>query len=780
VNSGLATAKCLYSQNVLGHRGCVNAVNFSNAGEELLVSGGDDEKVLLWRVSEMMRGKHQPVAMDTTHSSNIFTATFSCDNTYIYSGGNDANLIKHDAATGKQVSVHRHSEAVYSISPHPLSPSMIVTASEDGIVRTIDSRLPHFTDDMSLVVDCNAFQCVTFNPIEPCLVATGNTRLGSALYDTRTRKKVFSYSSSKHRVFGEDVVSLSFSQDGKFLFAMQRRLPPCLYRTTQPNAAAVFMDEKGEYMNMVSMKSGCFVGINDEYVASGSDDFRVYLWKIPEDLETLQSCPIDRGVVPSPHLVLPGHRSIANQIRYSPTHHLLCSSGVEKIIKLWSHMPLSPAATLEYSGGPPSRKRYTRQEFLQLTMSEDSDDNGMASEQEDRSVLAFFDALVNEEERGFSSLCDSSSDDSDAPSSLLMDPDSDDSFTDISFPFGDGPVDFMRYPYPDEEPGRATWDFMTPQERWDWHHGRREWYYADGEDASTPSDVGNSSSYEATWSDDSDIEREDDGGDTAREGASHDFSVGEDEVRARGGDEKPRKGAVTGNGECSSSQAHPSNGETERETQKDGDGRPQNSGSCESAQPGECKCCREKFRITIGEGESRRKSKHTSEREPPFRILYIGGGSHEKKTTDNDFQQPSTSKETQAANGSASDVVTTSPIQTKKECGNEQQGDGCAVDLPKAIPPVQFYSSRQTSSAAVPPHTSTQSPLAVSSNGVKKRLCSQGLENVPSTSSGCEAEPMQTETQQAEGAAHFNSGCHYTTSATTKKGQKSSRKGKRQ
>ena len=43
---------------------------------------------------------------------------------------------------------------------------------------------------------------------------------------------------------------------------------------------------------------------------------------------------IDNGVVPSPHLVLPGHRSIANQIRYSSTHHLLCSSGVEKIIKV--------------------------------------------------------------------------------------------------------------------------------------------------------------------------------------------------------------------------------------------------------------------------------------------------------------------------------------------------------------------------------------------------------------------------------------------------------------
>lgn len=100
-------------------------------------------------------------------------------------------------------------------------------------------------------------------------------------------------------------------------------------------------------------------------MASGSDDFRIYLWKIPEgelplctpsgdsfcivhvlifllcllsavcgaDLDAVKSSAIDGGVVPSPHMVLPGHRSIANQIRYSPTHHLLCSSGVEKIIK---------------------------------------------------------------------------------------------------------------------------------------------------------------------------------------------------------------------------------------------------------------------------------------------------------------------------------------------------------------------------------------------------------------------------------------------------------------
>ena len=84
------------------------------------------------------------------------------------------------------------------------------------------------------------------------------------IYVSFSLRRIFNYYSSKHLVFGEDVVSLSFSQDGKLLFAMQRRLPPCLYQTTQPSAAAIFLDEKGEYMNMVSMKSGCFVGPKDE------------------------------------------------------------------------------------------------------------------------------------------------------------------------------------------------------------------------------------------------------------------------------------------------------------------------------------------------------------------------------------------------------------------------------------------------------------------------------------------------------------------------------------
>ncbi|MPC79802.1 DDB1- and CUL4-associated factor 5 [Portunus trituberculatus] len=48
------------------------------------------------------------------------------------------------------------------------------------------------------------------------------------------------------------------------------------------------LDEAGmefdaeHYYNSCTMKSCCFAGDNDQFVLSGSDDFNLYMWKIPE------------------------------------------------------------------------------------------------------------------------------------------------------------------------------------------------------------------------------------------------------------------------------------------------------------------------------------------------------------------------------------------------------------------------------------------------------------------------------------------------------------------
>lgn len=55
------------------------------------------------------------------------------------------------------------------------------------------------------------------------------------------------------------------------------------------------------------------------------------MWKIPSE---------DVKWVNSAHMVLRGHRSIVNQVRYNQASCIFASSGVEKLIKIWSPFPL--------------------------------------------------------------------------------------------------------------------------------------------------------------------------------------------------------------------------------------------------------------------------------------------------------------------------------------------------------------------------------------------------------------------------------------------------------
>lgn len=48
----------------------------------------------------------------------------------------------HFVYSGQLISHHEHLDAVYSVSPHPTLPSVVITASEDGCVYTIDTRQP--------------------------------------------------------------------------------------------------------------------------------------------------------------------------------------------------------------------------------------------------------------------------------------------------------------------------------------------------------------------------------------------------------------------------------------------------------------------------------------------------------------------------------------------------------------------------------------------------------------------------------------------------------------
>lgn len=63
------------------------------------MTGGDDRRVLLWKVEQAIQGVGRPVVMKGQHISNIFALGYDSSKTKIFSAGNDDQVIVHDLRT---------------------------------------------------------------------------------------------------------------------------------------------------------------------------------------------------------------------------------------------------------------------------------------------------------------------------------------------------------------------------------------------------------------------------------------------------------------------------------------------------------------------------------------------------------------------------------------------------------------------------------------------------------------------------------------------------------
>ncbi|KAJ6667245.1 hypothetical protein lerEdw1_017223 [Lerista edwardsae] len=393
----------LYKKDLLGHFGCVNAIEFSNNGGQWLVSGGDDRRVLLWHMERAIHSRVKPMQLKGEHHSNIFCLAFNSGNTRVFSGGNDEQVLLHDVDSGETLDVFAHEDAVYGLSVSPVNDNVFASSSDDGRVLIWDIRESSQGEPFCLANYPSAFHSVMFNPVEPRLLATANSKEGVGLWDIRKPQ------SSLLRYGGnlslQSAMSVRFNSNGTQLLALRRRLPPVLYDIH--SRLPVFQFDNQGYFNSCTMKSCCFAGDRDQYILSGSDDFNLYMWRIPPDPE---AGGIGR-VVNGAFMVLKGHRSIVNQVRFNPHTYMICSSGVEKIIKIWSPYR-QPGCTGDLDGKieDDSRCLYTHEEYISLVLNSGSGlshDYANQSVQEDPRMMAFFDSLVRREIEGWSSDSDS-------------------------------------------------------------------------------------------------------------------------------------------------------------------------------------------------------------------------------------------------------------------------------------------------------------------------------------------------------------------------------------
>ncbi|KXJ17739.1 DDB1- and CUL4-associated factor 5 [Exaiptasia diaphana] len=410
----------LYRTDLRGHYGCVNAIEFSNQGGEFVVSGGDDRRVLLWNIDKTLYRKAEPVVMKGHHRSNIFCTVFDAGNRHLFSAGNDDRAMRHDILTRETLGFYFHDHPVYGLNVHPDQENIFLTACDNGKVLLWDARNASQSASQC-IADYHrsiAFHAAVFNPVDPVLIATANSSKGVQLWDVRFPKRVLKeFSSTVPKVCA---MGVKWNATGTLLSALCRRLPPVLYSIEQSSALVEF--KHPGYNNICTMKSHCFAGDKDQYIISGSDDFNVYLWKVP----TLPSRNEKLVTVDRAKMVLSGHRSIVNQVRFNPATHMVISAGVEKIIKVWSpwYLPGAKGDLHKKEQMTESRRElYSHDDYVDLVL-----DSGRpltheyegGSVDEDPRMLAFFDTLIQREQGGWNSDSDSNLSEDDFYSNFLV------------------------------------------------------------------------------------------------------------------------------------------------------------------------------------------------------------------------------------------------------------------------------------------------------------------------------------------------------------------------
>ncbi|PFH31874.1 WD domain, G-beta repeat-containing protein [Besnoitia besnoiti] len=143
-----------------GHYGCVNAISFSSDGT-ILGSGGDDKRVLLWRVREPKRLPVQEI--QTKHQENVFGVQFDTSDQYVLTCGNDGLVIRTCLENPKDTVVRNDVDALRREATLPsenrlrllrimdagasfqasflmAGPQQAIAAMEAGTVETFDFR----------------------------------------------------------------------------------------------------------------------------------------------------------------------------------------------------------------------------------------------------------------------------------------------------------------------------------------------------------------------------------------------------------------------------------------------------------------------------------------------------------------------------------------------------------------------------------------------------------------------------------------------------------------
>ncbi|PVF94558.1 WD40 repeat-like protein [Serendipita vermifera] len=449
------------------HTSCVNAVNFSQNGGRWLASGGDDLRILLWDMHNIEVTR--PVHTFVGPSANIFELAFTAANSHLLCGGVDTIVRRYDfTRIGETfdpdpVSVFsKHNDIVRSISPHVTNDDLYMTASEEGRLFYHDARS---RTPVGHLEARQGWVGVQFHPrLEHLFIGATDKGTGKvSLFDLR---KCFSDASSHEdkvlmryatqaigeNPIGSSLCGIAFDRSGERFATVSQGHYPTVYSISDPYPIAVctathlpsgekISPNERTYTNACTIKHISFGGppsvspVNfssdttpstntDQYIATGSDDFRGYVWSIPSTSYLMEnrkeidnsgdgwkSPPDHFGYVTSalddslhvpvvldrPAFRLGGHQSIVNTARWHPELPRIVTCGIESKVVVHECSEALKGAVLADSSRV--RKRNRRRTWRRVARTEWTDETSEEiSDEGDKGTIDHFDSILLREE----------------------------------------------------------------------------------------------------------------------------------------------------------------------------------------------------------------------------------------------------------------------------------------------------------------------------------------------------------------------------------------------
>jgi len=176
--------------------------------------------------------------------------------------------------------------------------------------------------------------------------------------------------------FTQHAIHGDWNDRGDAIFCIRSKSKPLVFDLRTSNHIEL---NDPSYENICTVKSCTF--LNSQYVMTGGDDWNIYIWKVPERIDESDQESIDEAFT-----VLKGHRSIVNHIRYSEENNMIVSCGVEKILKVWSGMPINQSYH-----DPPRRQPFSVSQRRAYAYLDDVD-----NVEEDLNTLHMFDSFTHQ------------------------------------------------------------------------------------------------------------------------------------------------------------------------------------------------------------------------------------------------------------------------------------------------------------------------------------------------------------------------------------------------